>query len=227
MGRLGFERPEQLGALFIGDADYLKKLTEATQPLTDDYPRRINARSRSQADADTLMADLTDTRQSADRFSASPFIRRLWPQRYIAASLPFFDVQRIINGYTSGGAPHISLLHGLVTGTPLLTPALWLMGSDWDTQAIVAAAAPAELATPRAQFQLGIRLLVQRSYPAAAVSFARAEALPELRANAFAYRVYALCLANQIAEAKRLGEERPWDASGETWNWLKQTFGLG
>ncbi len=38
---VGFEQPEQIGATFVGDADYLRQLTADTPPLTDDYPQRL------------------------------------------------------------------------------------------------------------------------------------------------------------------------------------------
>jgi spermidine synthase len=227
MSRLGFERPEQLGALFIGDAAYVKAIVGSTPPLTDNYPRRINARTRSQAEAGRLVQSLTDTAASRARFANSSLIKRLWPERFIAASLPYFDAQHAINLFTNGGQPHVSMLHELLRSTTLRTPALWLMGSDWDTQRIVAEATPSDLAQPRSQFHLGIRLIAERSYRAAAAAFSRAEALPALRAQAFAFRVYALCLADRIGEAQRLVDERPGEAEGEIWRWLDQTFGVG
>ena len=42
---VGLERPEQLGALFIGDAVFLRRLTANTPPLVDDRPKRIDALS--------------------------------------------------------------------------------------------------------------------------------------------------------------------------------------
>ena len=33
---MGLELPEQLGALFLGDAAYLRELTRGTEPLVDD-----------------------------------------------------------------------------------------------------------------------------------------------------------------------------------------------
>lgn len=48
MKALGFERPEQLGALFIGDAEYLKGIFTDSPPLVDNYPKRIEAPLGSQ-----------------------------------------------------------------------------------------------------------------------------------------------------------------------------------
>ncbi|MGC4084903.1 MAG: hypothetical protein QM736_23010 [Vicinamibacterales bacterium] len=39
---VAFERAEQIGATFIGDADYLRALTRDTPPLVDDFPQRLS-----------------------------------------------------------------------------------------------------------------------------------------------------------------------------------------
>src|SRR5262249_36302113 len=95
--RLGLEMPQLLGALFIGDAPVLNALAGDAPPVTDNDPRRINAPSVSDSAAEKLSAALSDTSASAARFAASPFIKRLWPGRLLAESLPFFAVQGIIN----------------------------------------------------------------------------------------------------------------------------------
>ena len=137
-----------------------------------------------------------------------------------------------------GGQPAIEMLHAILTASPVTTPALWLFGSNWDVQRLVTEASPAELAEPAMQFQLGVRLLAERSYAAAAGAFGRAERQPDLRADAFGYRIYALCMAGQVAEAQRLVRERDARAAGERpaagrpsngapspfWRWMRDTF---
>ncbi|KKK51166.1 hypothetical protein LCGC14_3117690, partial [marine sediment metagenome] len=41
LSSIGIERPEQLGALFIGDSEFLAEWTGDTLPLEDDHPHRI------------------------------------------------------------------------------------------------------------------------------------------------------------------------------------------
>ena len=41
LNELGFERPEQLGALFIGGAEYLEHISADAPPLVDDRPTRL------------------------------------------------------------------------------------------------------------------------------------------------------------------------------------------
>lgn len=226
MNRLGFERPEQIGALFIGDRHYVIALAGSAPPLTDNYPRRINAPPASVAAARQLTASITDTAAARARFAGSPLITRLWPETMIAASLPYFDMQNVINAYTAGRYSTLAAAHAVLTQSPLRTPVLWLLGSDWDTQRVLNEASPAEIGQPRLQFQLGIRLLAERSFVAAAASFSRAEGLPELRGRAFAFRIYAMCLAGQLDDARRFVDARSNETRGETWEWLMKTFEL-
>jgi predicted membrane-bound spermidine synthase len=226
MKRLGYERPEQLGAAFIGDAAYVRGLIGTTPPLTDDEPKRIDASVDSLEEADRMTRSLIDVSAARTRFAASPLIRRLWPERLIGASLPYFDVQRVINLYTRGEAPRAEMAYDILTRTTLTTPVLWLLGSDWDLQRIVTSASPAELGQPRLQFQLGIRLIAERSYAAAVGPLSRSERAPELRAPAFAYRVFALCMSAQIAEAQKAVTGRRAELRGEFWDWMRQAFGL-
>ena len=79
MKRLGFDRPEQLGALFIGDAEYLRALVGTERPLTDDDPKRIEAVAQSDAGFTRLTRSIRDTTAARERFRQSPLIARLWP----------------------------------------------------------------------------------------------------------------------------------------------------
>lgn len=95
---------------------------------------------------------------------------------------------------------------------------------------MVANATPEELANPLIQFHLGIRLLSERDYKAAAEAFNRATASPEVRDNAFVLYIYALCMSGQRAKAQALSSDA-FAASGASslpplWVWMKQTFGI-
>lgn len=60
--RLGFELPEQIGAMFMGDAPYLAKLTAAIPPVTDNYPLRISNEIPHDAGRVPLYAAVMDER---------------------------------------------------------------------------------------------------------------------------------------------------------------------
>jgi hypothetical protein len=171
-------------------------------------------------------------------------IRRLWPQRLLAASLPYFDFQDAINAHMYGelvkSAPAIEDVHRLLTRSSLSTPIVWRLASNADIQRVVADATPEELANPLLQLHLGIRLLAERNYAAAADALSRAEQLPEISDNAFALHIYALCMSGETRQAEDLTREpfaqflRATGQSGAVpdaslppyWRWMKKTFGI-
>ncbi|HUJ78880.1 MAG TPA: hypothetical protein VLY45_01040, partial [Nitrospiria bacterium] len=245
MQRLGLERPEQLGALFIGDAAYLKGIYSDFPPLVDNYPRRIEPVLGSQAEVDRLLTSFTDVAAARERFLRSPLIARLWPERLRDASLPYFDDQGVINSNLYGDRlrpkPGMEEAHRLLLHSPLSTPVLWLLGSDSDIQRILTEAGPSELARPEMQYHLGLRLLADRRYMEAVEPLSRAEAVPEQRDQAFRLRVYALCMAGRTDQARQVAQARLArliTAKGlkvgvlteadlpPFWAWIKKTFGI-
>ncbi len=244
MSRLGVEQPEQLGALFIGDAGYLRRLIAGSPSLTDDDPKLIEAPFSSQEAGSRLLGSVTDIVAARQRFQDSPLITRLWPERLRAASLPYFEFQDAINAHMYGNlvksAPAIEDVHRVLTRSSLSTPVIWRLASDSDIQRIVAEATPEELANPVLQFHLGIRLIAERNYAAAADALSRAEQLPEVSDNAFALHIYALCMSGQIRQAEDLTREpfaqflRATGHAGAVpdaslppyWRWMKETFGI-
>jgi spermidine synthase len=246
MKALGFERPEQLGALFIGDSEYLKGIYTDSPPLVDNYPKRIEAPLGSQEEVGRLFQSFTDVAAARERFRQSPLINRLWPERLRDESLPYFEFQNIINAQWYGGKPKqqpdIEDVHMLLTQSSLSTPVLWRLDSDSDVQRIVAGAGAAEQAHPAMQFQLGIRFISDRNYAAAVDALSRAEQLPQLRETAFRLRIYALCMSGRIGQAQSLARQRfmqlltsakqPPGISAAAiplppyWVWMQKTFGI-
>ncbi|HET6465399.1 MAG TPA: fused MFS/spermidine synthase [Nitrospiria bacterium] len=246
LATLGFERPEQLGALFIGDAKYLRNLTYDSQPVTDNFPKRIIVPIRSVEEKDRVFRSLTDVTASRERFRRSDLIRTLWPERILRASLPYFRVQSILNEFLYSEGMHsdnaIGKVHYVLTQTPLRTPSLWLMGSSPDVQRVVEELDGSQRSRPEVQFHVGIRQLSERNYAAAAESLRRAEASPALQQEAFRYRVYAMCMGGERAQTqKRLSaffrqEEDRLQKMGlrqpgriqlpPFWSWMKRNFGV-
>jgi hypothetical protein len=170
----------------------------------------------------------------------------------LAESPPYFEYQDAINAHMYGNLlerPNaIQEVHGVLTLSSLSAPVLWRLGSNADIQRIVADARPEELADPVLQFHLGVRLLSERHYAAAAESLRRAaEASQPATAgvattgdNAFALYIYALCMSGQTLQAQEL-IRGPWEqslrdrgvAAGSPeaalppfWLWMKETFGV-
>lgn len=234
LSRLGLERPEQLGALFIGDAGYLAQVAAGAEPVVDDFPKRIARRSA--ADGDHLIKALFDASEARSRFEGSALIARLWPQHYVEASLPYFEVQARINGY-SFGRSSIEDVHDLLTRTSLQAPIEWLLGSSGDAGRLVEEVAPDVRATPVAQYHLGIRRLAERRYDDAAAAFAEAATLQGAGSQVFGLQTFALAMAGRTAEAQqavhariaRIGGTSPQLRAEEQspfWRFMRLTFGI-
>ena len=241
---LGLEEPEQLGALFIGDAAYLRALLADAPPLVDDDPKRIEAPLQSREEAARLLRSFSDATVARERFRRSPLIAGLWPERLRAASLACFEVQNVINaqyhGILSPGPGSMEVIHGLLTQSALKMPVVWLLGSDSDVQRVVAGAGPQELVHPIMQYHLGIGRLAERNFAGAVEPFRLAEQVNDgpTSQNAFRLRTYALAMSGQAGEAQRLAREslsqflEQRKVAPESiqlppfWVWMKKTFGI-
>lgn len=240
---VGFERPEQIGATFLGDAAYLRQLVGATPPLTDDFPNRLlpvawrPSLSDPRYGVDAAVADLyqrvIDPARAHELFRSSPFIARLWPPALKAATGPFFEVQRVINSVLSNGANplrHIDTLHSVLTTTPLETLPLWMLGTDNVTVRIAEASRDRSSGT---EYVRGLHALATRDYRRAAAHFSESERLGEGDRSGHdeiaaspptrPLLVYSLYLAGDLDTGRQL---MPTGAGGSTderyaWDWLR------
>jgi spermidine synthase len=232
----GFERPEQIGATFLGDAEYLRDLTRATPPLTDDFPQRLrpvparpslsDPRYRDDRAVMALYEGVLDPDRARRAFAASPFVKLLWPSSLVVDTLPFFAYQRILNRVMLEGPrplARIEDLHLLLTQTTLRTLPLWLLGSDVVKQRIAESSAERTAAT---EFALGLGALSGRDYLRAAAHLGEAERRGAQGVRAL--QVYAMCLAGDLATAKQLaaGVSPHADDERHFWTWMASTFGV-
>jgi predicted membrane-bound spermidine synthase len=230
---IGFERPEQIGATFLGDAAYLNELTASTRPLADDYPRRIlpggpGALTADPADRTAFSRFLAviDTDRARRAFEASPFVHKHWPAALVAGTLPEFDHQRLINRVMLDSADplgQIDELDTLLTTTMLRRLPLWMLGSNDVLQSI---ADSGNDGTGLVEYQTGIRALAIRNYQAAANNFAAAGKRGLSAPTLVPLRVYALCRAGRVDEARRLahGVRPVADNERHFWSWMKSQF---
>ena len=233
---VGFEQPEQIGATFLGDAAYLRALTERTPPLTDDFPQRLRpVRSRPslsdpryQADPAVLALyqDVIDPARAQRAFVSSDLVRRLWPAPLVDATPPFFAYQRILNRVLWEGArpvAQIEDLHLLLTRTALRTLPLWLLGSDAVRERIAETTADRSGAT---EYLLGLKALADRDYLRAAAHIGEAERRGLQGPAVRPLQVYALCLAGAHDAAQQLAGAAPvaTDEERHFWAWMRETF---
>ncbi len=219
---VAFERPEQIGATFLGDAGYLRALTAQTPPLTDNFPHRLApVRGRPSLSDPAYGADelvtgmyqsLLDVRRARDAFAASPFIRALWPAPLIERSLPYFEPQAALNRvYWEGGRPlrQIDELDTVLRTTTLRTLPLWLLGSDEVKERIAEEAGGDNQGA--SEYARALRALSGRDYAGAAQWFD----LPLL--------AYALLRTGRTDLAASLAAGAQADGADEQhfWAWLR------
>ncbi|HEX2675065.1 MAG TPA: hypothetical protein VHM19_00460, partial [Polyangiales bacterium] len=141
---IGLELPGQLGALFIGDAPYLRKLTADDPPVSDDWPRRME-RPGTRAERDQLIWQWRDTRSARTRFVQSDWVTQLWPASMRREALRNFENQRLINDLLfpeATPARQVQVLDQVLLHTPLQLPVLLMLDSDPDIQYALSKAGP-------------------------------------------------------------------------------------
>jgi spermidine synthase len=166
---VGFELPGQLGATFIGDADYLRRLTAGQGPLTDDRPKRVSIPGSTE-DRDALIWRFRDTAKARERFTHSQLIARLFPREIIDASAHQFENQRLLNDLLFPEKTPVRqtrVLHQVLHGTPLRLPVLLLLDSDPDVQRVLASLSSDELSRKEWQMHRVAGLLAARDFPGA------------------------------------------------------------
>ena len=231
LAEVGLELPQQIGATFLGDAAYLRELAAAAPPLVDDYPHRLIPRPRHPSLSDpgygrdaavtAQYERALDPARARAAFESSAFIKSVWPDRVLTATLPYFDHQRSINGvFWNSGRPvrDIDRLHRLLSETPLRTLPLWVMGSDTVTEAI---ARRHDDGSGGVMYVRGLTALANRDYPGASAAFTEAGrrglSEPALRPML----AYSLAMARRPEEARALMPAQPADEDHRRfWLWL-------
>jgi tetratricopeptide (TPR) repeat protein len=173
---LGIEGPDQLGALFIADAPALASWCGDTPPLVDDRPGRLSQNHPPPEDLDAYR-ELMDPERGAERFAASPLIRRLWPPGLRARTMPWFEWQRVFNADFEGWQRPAALaeLWDVLERTSLRALPLLLLDSEPRIRDVAWARAAAGDRHPALSHHLGIAALADRDYEAAARHFAEAK----------------------------------------------------
>jgi len=205
---LGFESPEQLGALFLGGRDYLLSVSHDVEPLTDAYPKRLS---------ETLVAPKErflrwmDTRAARERFERDPVVARLWPASTRAATLAAFAEQdaynRVLN-FRLDSLDYLPEIHRWITQTRLETLPLWYLGSDQNDQRAAARAWAAGHRNPEIDFHLGASALSRREFASAVTHFQSAGESGRHAEISELLEVYALGLDGRCERAQALAGER-------------------
>jgi hypothetical protein len=239
LARLGFERPEQIGALFLADAPILRAAVRDTPPLDDDHPHRL---SYHDLDLYTpgrpfeFKREFQDPALARQRFEKSALIRRVWPPALRERSLAYFAWQDLVNRALMQGANRALIeedeIRRLLEETELRSLPQWTLHSDPEVEAIAAKVAGGDAGNePAVEIHLGIGALADRDYPRADRHFARAMRLGAPAWPTLRLRILTLCLDGKIDRAAALAQagvagRSPSSEEREFWERMERTFAL-
>jgi hypothetical protein len=217
--RIGFERPEQIGATFLGDGEWLRERIGDALPLTDDWPKRLS--DRLQADARGAFGSWMDVAAARERFRASALVRGWWPARLRERTLDYFEAQaRIAESARAAPLGFAERLAGVdaLLDQGLGSAALWRLGVTHDQLgAIESALARGRPAAPHRR-TLGIAALAAGDFERASRELAAARARPERDPFLPVLEAYARCRAGQATARRSAGDP----AARDAWLWLEK-----
>jgi spermidine synthase len=198
---LGFERPEQLGALFIADAGALRTWTAGALPLADDFPLRL-APERP-ITLDRWYLSFAGVEAAQPRFTESPWIRARWPEEMRSASGPYFEWQAAYDRLQFWDrANTLADLDEALNRSSLVTLPLILTGSTPDLQRAARRARAAGNDSAFVWAEEGRAALTHRRYAEAADRLLEARRRSAGSPTMERLRVYALLRAGRTEEAR-------------------------
>ena len=221
---VGLERPEQLGASFLGDAEVLRAFAGDHPPLEDDHPLRLSPREPEREDR-LLFLQILDARGARARFERSGLVRRLWPPGLRERSLAFFAVQDAVNRSAlnpTQGVERLEQLRSILAGSSLRTLPLWLMDTNEDEVRLAERAAARGVKDPVIDYVQGLSALADRDWERARAHMDAAEKLNAPVENLLRARVMARALGGDRDGALRLARDR--GAQAEFVAWLDGAF---
>ena len=135
MRNIGLERPGQLGAMFMGDNQFLQKLTDDILPVVDNFPMRISNNLVGMDQASQLKSYLIAPVRREKAFTESSYIRSIFPQALIDRSLEYFQVDSILVNLTlprswNSKTPKLKVLAYVLSETDLVVLPTVLLGSS-------------------------------------------------------------------------------------------------
>ena len=131
LSRIGFEIPQQLGALFLMDAQEIDRITHDIAPLTDNYPKRLTDEPWDEQASHRFALTYMEASSAVHHFLRSPLISGFgWETlKEILESCFAFREMR----YRCGTVARCNTLAELdiyLRRSPLRTPILEVLGTD-------------------------------------------------------------------------------------------------
>lgn len=206
---IGVEKPLQLGALFMADASDLRQATGDVQRVVDAFPYRIVLPYSGSREVPPFYAWLMNTAGAAERFADSEFIRRHWPPELIADTLPYFRYHRLANQRYAPGLDRtppnaMDSLQQVLVDTDLETLPLWMLGSNYYEQRLLATTAADPRYAKEQEWGLARRAIAERRFPEALQRLERLRAETDPANAAGLDRLYRLVThINEVNRTQR------------------------
>jgi spermidine synthase len=222
MTTIGVETPEQLGALFIADAEFLREWTKGAVPLVDDHPHRIHGAPGARP-ANEVYLELMEAQESRTRFETSEWIRAVWPTELRASTPEAFEVQARVNQLLTRGGMGVPELYWTLTNTALESLPLMMLSTDLEDAPLLAEAAGEGVRSPLLEFFLAAHAFADRDYQLAARHLTAARALDPGSRELMRYLILSEVLQGDMGSARRLALELrslPGEDPPRFWDWL-------
>jgi spermidine synthase len=199
---IGIDGPAPLAALFMADADLLRRLTADSPPLADNFPRRLST-TVTKLESQPYQAFLMEENRSRAAFAQSAWIARVLPPSVIAASAAEFRRRRMADdglypGLLTQGATTWSEVAQLLRETAPKELPRWLLGSEARLAEI---ARSADQRRPAVVETLVIDAVVERQPPPQGVE---RESFTTLTPHAQLVSVFHQCLHGRGPQARQL-----------------------
>jgi spermidine synthase len=223
MRDLGFELPEQLGALFMAEGARFPDLIREA-PIEDNYPGRLSRKQRGTLAHTEWRESLMNVDRCRERFLASSFVSKHWPPKMRLDTLPYFAHQRhyddMLRELTPIPGPPTSPLDAvrMLQSTPLEVLPQIVLGTSGEVGLLLTRLAARGAAEKDwLEGHLAVRDLTARRYDSAAARFRKVQALSPNLPGVGERLVLSLCLGGREAEG-RAERERPSMKPSAAWN---------
>ncbi|NUM35277.1 MAG: spermidine synthase [Candidatus Brocadiae bacterium] len=224
---LGFGKPEDMLSLFIADGKRLQEWIQNSQPLEDNYPRRLTSEQPKEDNSLHEYLEFMNPRLSWEAFKKSP--QNIYPKNLES----YFLARETLTEILEKEKKPVALFHRAKKNPSLKNSLLWVFNSDFYAQKILSESIPIKEANSQ---EIWNHLLAQAALEN---DYARANKILELaEKNAIAhygkeiyyqFRIYFAFLEKDIPKAKNLAQKyvslcTEQDKAEESmdiyWNWV-------
>src|SRR5438094_7067449 len=146
--QIGIEVPQQLGALFVMDAEGIDQITHDVAPLTDCYPKRLTDEPWDEEAGHRFALMYLAAPSALQRFLISSLPATIWPQTLNKSLESFFILRQTRYLSEMIGSNKLAELDLYLRHSQLRMPVLEVLGSDGFRLAIAERVAKMSLTPP-------------------------------------------------------------------------------